>query len=68
VSLGINTCFSPLSCQLRGLFASKYSLMTVVSDGVDSGASDRRWLPDASSFTGFGLSVSDYSLPGILRS
>jgi hypothetical protein len=53
VSLGINTCFIPLSCQLRGLFASKHSLMTVLSNGGDSGVSDRRLLPDASSFTGF---------------
>jgi hypothetical protein len=67
VSLGINTCFIPLSCQLRGLFASKHSLMTVLSDGGESVASDRRLLPDASSFTGFGVSVSDHSLPGILR-
>jgi hypothetical protein len=56
-SLGINTCFISLSCQLRGLFASKRSLMTALSDGGESGASDRRLLPDASSFSGFGVSV-----------
>jgi len=53
VSIGINTGFIPISCQLRGLFASKHSLMTVLSDGGESGASDRRLLPVASSFHWF---------------
>ena len=45
----------------NALFASKDSLMTDLSDGGDSVVSTRCLLPDVSSFTGFGVSVSDHS-------
>jgi hypothetical protein len=69
VGLRINTCFIPLSCvtRLNALFASKHSLMTVLTDGGESGMYTRCLLLDASNFSGFGVCVLELSLPGILR-